>query len=123
MSQQKEASSSVAFPIKKTLKKNQQDKTSRGIVQPKVKHSASKTTVPDKVVQQKSSNRDVRPGGRGQVSDGDAIREILRDTKRGAARAELSGSWRPPTSKINSRLLNNALAQALQSNRRSSKRK
>ena len=48
----------------------------------------------------------------------DAIDEILRETHRGAIRAEVSGSWRPPTSKINSRLFNNTLIQTLQSNNR-----
>jgi len=47
----------------------------------------------------------------------DAIEEILKDTKRGATRAEISGSWLPPK-KVNSRLVNNTLVQALQSNRR-----
>ena len=47
----------------------------------------------------------------------DAIEEILRDTQRGATRAELSGSWRPPK-KINSRILKNTLIQTLQSNKR-----
>ena len=48
----------------------------------------------------------------------DAIKEILRDTVRSATRAEISGSWRPPKAKVQSRLLDNALSQALQSNRR-----
>ena len=36
-------------------------------------------------------------------------------------RAEVSGSWRPPTAKINSRLFNNTLIQTLQSNKRQNK--
>ena len=50
-----------------------------------------------------------------------AIEEILKDTQRGAVRAEVSGSWRPPTAKINSRLFNNTLIQTLQSNKRQNK--
>lgn len=55
--------------------------------------------------------------------ESDAVNEILRDTQRGATRAEVSGSWRPPSSKVNSRLINNALVQALQSNRRNSQKR
>jgi len=55
------------------------------------------------------------------LEEEDAIQEILRDTKRGATRAELSGSWRPPPSKINSRLFINTLTQTLQSNQRKRK--
>lgn len=53
----------------------------------------------------------------------DAVDEILREAKRGATRAELSGSWRPPSSKINARLFNNTLAQVLQSNNRRLRKK
>ena len=52
----------------------------------------------------------------------DAVAEILRDTVRSATRAEISGSWRAPKTKVQSRLLDNALSQALQSNRRLSKK-
>ena len=51
----------------------------------------------------------------------DAINEILKDAHRGATRAEISGSWRPPKSKINSRLFINTVNQALQSNQRKKK--
>ena len=54
--------------------------------------------------------------------DKEAVAEILRDTVRSATRAEISGSWRAPKTKVQSRLLNNALSQALQSNRRLSKK-
>jgi len=47
----------------------------------------------------------------------DAIEEILRETHRGATRAEVSGSWRPPK-RINSRILQNTLIQTIQSNKR-----
>ena len=49
----------------------------------------------------------------------DAINEILKDTKRGAVRSEISGAygWKAAP-KINPRLFGNTLIQVLQTNRR-----
>jgi len=70
------------------------------------KNSASKTKINDDQLEE----------------DKEAVAEILRDTVRSATRAEISGSWRAPKTKVQSRLLDNALSQALQSNRRLSKK-
>ena len=53
------------------------------------------------------------------ISYREAINEILKETKRGAIRSEISGAygWKSAP-KVNSRLFGNTLIQAIQTNRR-----
>ena len=53
-----------------------------------------------------------------------AVEEIIKDTKRGAVRAEVSGAygWKSAP-KINSRLFGNTLSQVIQTNKRIDKRR
>jgi len=116
------AVTSLSFSVKKkepirAVQKNSLEQTT--------KKSASTS---EKLQEKESANSDIQVRHSNQSSkdvdekdakklETDAIEEILKDTKRVATRAEISGSWLPPK-KVNSRLVNNTLVQALQSNRR-----
>jgi len=119
------AVTSVSFSIKKkepirVVKKNSlEEQTTKKSTGLSTKHLEGESSV--KSVQNISPTDDQKESAK--KIENDAIEEILRDTKRGATRAEISGSWLPPSSKINARLFKNTLVQTLQSNSRKQRSK
>jgi len=116
------AETSISFSIKKKVPSKVVDKNSL--------QTTKKSELTEKQQEKASAKRKAEalehPDNERSIKSAksleeDAIKEILRDTKRGATRAEISGSWLPPSARINSRLFNNTLVQALQSNRRQTK--
>lgn len=116
------AVTSLSFSVKKkepirVVQKNSLEQTTKKSASTSKKLQEKESTNSDSQVRHSNqSSKDVDEKDAKKLET-DAIEEILKDTKRGATRAEISGSWLPPK-KVNSRLVNNTLVQALQSNRR-----
>lgn len=115
------AVTSLSFSVKKkepirVVQKNSLEQTTKKSASTSKKLQEKESANSDSQVRHSDqSSKDVDEEAKKLETD--AIEEILKDTKRGATRAEISGSWLPPK-KVNSRLVNNTLVQALQSNRR-----
>jgi len=116
------AVTSLSFSVKKkepirVVQKNSLEQTTKKSASTSKKLQEKESAKSDSQVSHSNqSSKDVEEKDAKKLET-DAIEEILKDTKRGATRAEISGSWLPPK-KVNSRLVNNTLVQALQSNRR-----
>jgi len=118
----RKAATSLSFSVKKkepirVVQKNSLEQTTKKSASTSKKLQEKESANSDSQVRHSDqSSKDIDEKGAKKLET-DAIEEILKDTKRGATRAEISGSWLPPK-KVNSRLVNNTLVQALQSNRR-----
>jgi len=116
------ALTSLSFSVKKkepirAVQKNSLEQTTKKSASTSKKLQEKESANSDSQVRHSNqSSKDVDEKDAKKLET-DAIEEILKDTKRVATRAEISGSWLPPK-KVNSRLVNNTLVQALQSNRR-----